>query len=55
MKKTINVTLEIEVEAENGTNIGTIVDSIDFNLVSEDDRVEIKDKEVVDYYEVFSF
>ena len=59
MKKKLHVTLEIEVETDL-TNIGDVVDSLTFN-VTEDNKndvytisypVEVKDSEVVDYFEV---
>jgi len=51
MKKKLHVTLEIEVETDL-TKIGDIVDSLTFNVTEDDENVEVKDSEVVDYFEV---
>jgi hypothetical protein len=51
MKKKLHVTLEIEVETDL-TNIGDVVDSLTFNVTEDDENVEVKDSEVVDYFEV---
>jgi len=51
MKKKLHVTLEIEVETDL-TKIGDVVDSLTFNVTEDDENVEVKDSEVVDYFEV---
>lgn len=52
MKKTINVTLAIVVEG-NLERVGDIVDNLTFNVVEDSENVEVIDKEVVDFFEVY--
>lgn len=50
MKKTLNITLAVEVDSDLD-NVGKIVDDLDFSIESEE--VKVKDHYVVDYFEVF--
>ena len=52
MKKTLNVTLAIVVDTELD-KVGDIVDNLTFNVVEDSENVEVIDKEVVDFFEVF--
>ena len=51
MKKTLNVTLAVEVDSDLD-NVGKIVDDLNFSIESEGE-VKVKDHFVVDYFEVF--
>ena len=52
MKKTLNVTLAIVVDTELD-KVGDIVDNLTFNVVEDSENVEVIDKEVVDFFDVF--
>lgn len=51
MKRLLNVTLAIMVDTELD-KVGNIVDNLTFNVVEDSKDVEVKDTEVVDYFEV---
>ena len=51
MKKTIQVTLSIEVDTILD-KVGDIVDNLTFNINEDSENVEVKEHEVVDYFEV---
>lgn len=52
MKKTLNVTLAIVVDTELD-KVGDIVDNLIFKVQEDSENVEVKDTEVVDFFEVF--
>ena len=51
MKKKIHVTLEIEVDTTLD-KVGDIVDNLTFTITEDSENVEVKDQEVVDFFEV---
>ena len=51
MKKTIQVTLSIEVETTL-EKVGKVVDNLTFSITEDSENVEVLDHEVVDYFEV---
>ena len=51
MKKTLNITLAVEVESDLDS-VSEIVDDLSFAIESEGE-VKVKDHFVVDYFEVF--
>ena len=52
MKKTLNVTLAIVVDTEL-EKVGDIVDNLIFKVEEDSENVEVKDTEVVDFFEVW--
>ena len=52
MKKTLNVTLAIVVDTEL-EGVGDIVDNLTFKVEEDSENVEVKDTEVVDFFEVW--
>jgi len=52
MKRTLNVTLAIVVDTEL-EEVGDIVDNLTFKVEEDSENVEVKDKEVVDFFEVW--
>lgn len=52
MKKTLNVTLAIVVDTEL-EKVGNIVDNLTFKVEEDSENVEVKDTEVVDFFEVW--
>ena len=52
MKKTLNVTLAIVVDTDLD-KVGDIVDNLIFKVQEDSENVEVKDTEVVDFFEVF--
>ena len=51
MKKKIQVTLEVVVDTILD-KVGDVVDNLTFNIAEDSENVEVKDKEVVDFFEV---
>lgn len=51
MKKTLNVTLAIVVDTDL-ESVDNIVDNLTFKVEEDSENVEVKDTEVVDYFEV---
>jgi len=51
-KKTLNVTLAIVVDTDL-TKVGDIVDNLTFKIEEDSENVEVKDHEVVDFFEVY--
>jgi hypothetical protein len=52
MEKTINVTLAIKVDTDL-EKVGDIVDSLLFEVTPNDEMVEVKGNEVVEFFEVY--
>jgi hypothetical protein len=52
MEKTLNVTLAIVVDTEL-EKVGNIVDNLTFKVEEDSENVEVKDTEVVDFFEVW--
>ena len=52
MEKTINVTLAIKVDTDL-EKVGDIVDSLSFAVKPNDEMVDVKSKEVVEFFEVY--
>ncbi len=52
MKKTLNVTLAIEVDTII-EKVGDIIDNLTFNINEDSENVEVKDHEIVDFFEVY--
>lgn len=50
-KKTLNVTLAIVVDTDL-TKVGDIVDNLTFKVEEDSENVEVKDHEVIDFFEV---
>ena len=50
-KKTLNVTLAIVVDTDL-TKVGDIVDNLTFKVEEDSENVEVKEHEVVDFFEV---
>lgn len=51
MKKTLNVTLAIVVDTDL-ESVDNIVDNLTFKVEEDSENVEVKDTEIVDYFEV---
>ena len=51
MKRTLNVTLAIVVDTEL-ESVDNIVDNLTFKVEEDSENVEVKDTEIVDYFEV---
>ena len=52
MKRTLNVTLAIVVDTEL-ESVDNIVDNLTFKVEEDSENVEVKDTEVVDFFEVW--
>jgi hypothetical protein len=52
MEKTLNVTLAIKVDTDL-EKVGDIVDSLSFEVTPNDEMVEVKGNEVVEFFEVY--
>lgn len=51
MKRTLNVTLAIVVDTDL-ESVDNIVDNLTFKVEEDSENVEVKDTEIVDYFEV---
>lgn len=50
-KKTLNVTLAIKIDTDLD-KVGDIVDNLTFKVEEDSENVEVKEHEVVDFFEV---
>lgn len=51
MERVLNVTLSIKVDTDI-RKVGDIVDNLTFKVTEDSENVEVKDSEVIDYFEV---
>ena len=54
MEKTLNITLSIKVDTDL-EKVGDIVDSLSFAVTPNDEMVDVKSKEVVEFFEFGDF
>lgn len=52
MKKTLNITLSVVVDSDLD-KVANIVDNLNFKVEEDSENVEVKDVEVVDFFEVW--